>query len=525
MQEAGGSVADTAAGSASAAQRTSAAGPDGERLPDGFTWHGYLVQLLHIASSIEHALMVQYLFAAYSLDDENPRLEPDERRKVAQWRNLILSVAKEEMGHLLTVQNVLCLLGGQLELVRENYPFDSAFYPFRFRLEPLSLGSLACYTFAEMGEIPRGDEGFRDRIVNLVEEHLSGREEEESLKKKDLRVRDAHQVGRLYERIIEILKDPKYIPDSAFSHNSVLFQASPDEWGRGYGIGGPPPREDDDFHRGSEKLQKRIADGATHAAVMIETAATRQQALNVLNRIAVQGEGRGVEPDSHYMRFRSIMQDLLDGVCKLSTHAMAENPLIRWPDVPDDATGNQITHPLSEKWGNMFNLRYRMLLTYLSHSFQLAREGSAARLRGAVIHRVFAEMYNIKAIAGILVRLPLTNWTKRERAGPPFQMPYTLAISMDPMDRWQQHRDLLRGALDLNGVLRGYLKRRVDRIDAIQKHCSWINRFLKFNRSLDAEFLGSNLEFLNAMGELDRKSHDWIGKVIAGMAREEAPQP
>src|SRR5215472_18062071 len=106
MQEAGGSVADTAAGSASAAQRTSAAGPDGERLPDGFTWHGYLVQLLHIASSIEHALMVQYLFAAYSLDDgvENSEF----REKVVLWRNLILSIAKEEMGHLLTVQNVLC---------------------------------------------------------------------------------------------------------------------------------------------------------------------------------------------------------------------------------------------------------------------------------------------------------------------------------------------------------------------------------------------------------------------------------
>src|SRR5664279_1535676 len=32
----------------------------------GLTWHGYLVQLLHIASSIEHALMIQYLYAAYS---------------------------------------------------------------------------------------------------------------------------------------------------------------------------------------------------------------------------------------------------------------------------------------------------------------------------------------------------------------------------------------------------------------------------------------------------------------------------
>jgi hypothetical protein len=43
--------------------------------------------------------MVQYLFAAYSLNDG---VESSEfRKKVVLWRNLILSIAKEEMGHLL----------------------------------------------------------------------------------------------------------------------------------------------------------------------------------------------------------------------------------------------------------------------------------------------------------------------------------------------------------------------------------------------------------------------------------------
>src|SRR5262245_42269423 len=96
MQEGKGPVTDPSVGSASAAPAASATGPDGNRLPDGFTWHGYLVQLLHIGSSIEHALMVQYLYAAYSLDDQCPDRNSGERRKVTQWRNLILSVAKEE---------------------------------------------------------------------------------------------------------------------------------------------------------------------------------------------------------------------------------------------------------------------------------------------------------------------------------------------------------------------------------------------------------------------------------------------
>src|SRR5262245_13985398 len=117
MQEGTGPAADLVAESAPVAAS------NGDRPPDGLTWHGYLIQLLHIASEIEHALMVQYLYAAYSLDDECQNLNRSERTKVAQWRSLILSVAQEEMGHLLTVQNVLCLLGGQMELVRENYPF------------------------------------------------------------------------------------------------------------------------------------------------------------------------------------------------------------------------------------------------------------------------------------------------------------------------------------------------------------------------------------------------------------------
>jgi len=519
MQEGRGPVADRSTRRAPAPWGRSAVALDDDRPshpPDGLTWHGYLIQLLHIASEIEHALMVQYLYAAYSLNDERRNLSPAERDKIAQWRKLILSVAKEEMGHLLTVQNVLCLLGGQMELVRENYPFDSAFYPFPFRLERLSLGSLACYVYAEMGEMLPHDLAFVDRVCKLVQSHLSGREKGRSRKLKDLRGSNAHQVAKLYQKISDILEDPERIPDKLLVYDSVPCQASADEWSRGYGIEPLPSpsnaepksgrRRSRDLRRSSEMLAKRIATGAVHAHIMIETAATRQQALDALKRIAVQGEGRGFEPDSHFMRFRSIMLDFLkrrdrNPHWRPPTYAVAEDPLIPWPDVDDRAPGNRITHPLSEKWGKMFNLRYRMLLTYLSHSFQLARDGTEARLRGGVIHRVFAEMYNIKAIAGILVRLPLTDDERdKTRAGPPFQMPYTLAISMDPMDRWRLHLDLLTGALNLNAEINHCL-------NEFDGRTSW------------------NLQFLRAMLELDRKSADWIEKVIAGMARAEAPPP
>jgi hypothetical protein len=54
--------------------------------PDGLSWRDYLVQLLRIAASIEHALMVQYLFAAYSLDPQKGKKDTDHSAIISRWR-------------------------------------------------------------------------------------------------------------------------------------------------------------------------------------------------------------------------------------------------------------------------------------------------------------------------------------------------------------------------------------------------------------------------------------------------------
>jgi hypothetical protein len=87
--------------------------------PD-MTWRDHLVMLLTSGAEIEHALMVQYLYAAYSINGEQ-RLKKH-RTLVEGWRASILSVAREEMGHLLTVQNVLVLLGAPVNFDRQMMP-------------------------------------------------------------------------------------------------------------------------------------------------------------------------------------------------------------------------------------------------------------------------------------------------------------------------------------------------------------------------------------------------------------------
>jgi hypothetical protein len=471
------------------------------------------VQLLHIASSIEHALMVQYLFAAYSLNDgvENGEF----RKKVVLWRNLILSIAKEEMGHLLTVQNVLCLLGGPVELVRENFPWDSEFYPFEFRLERLTVGCLACYLYAEMSDhvldLPQELKPLAERAEKAAQQHLKERSEGIRRPLLDLQRQGVRQITVLYQRIIEILADRHKIPDSVLDHRSVLFQASTDEWGRGYGTaimkeGAYAPAKVADCGHALANFRKRreeIEETATHATTIIKTAATRQQAIDALKSIVEQGDASDSRSaGSHFERLGLIMNQLLDLRARRGdqweppTHFLADDPHTALSDERSDES--TITYAYSATWANLFNLRYRMLLMYLTHSFRIARDGRRAYLRGAIMHKVFEEMYNLKAIAGILVRLPLKEPSNALRAGPPFQMPYTLAMPMEAIDRWRLHRDLVRGALELNHDLQ----------NAKQSSSSV-----------------APLRLLSLMQALDGKSAEWIEQIMVGLTRGEFSSP
>ena len=78
-------------------------------VPPEFNGRDYAIFLLRIAAEVEHSLMAQYLFAAYTLG--GPDVPGDVEDDVRAWQETILGIAKEEMGHLITVQNLLTVLG------------------------------------------------------------------------------------------------------------------------------------------------------------------------------------------------------------------------------------------------------------------------------------------------------------------------------------------------------------------------------------------------------------------------------
>jgi hypothetical protein len=408
--------------------------PQQVQVPPEFNGRDYTIFLLRIAAEIEHSLMAQYLFAAYSLG--GPNVPDEQNADVRSWQETILGIAKEEMGHLITVQNLLTVLGAPRQFDRDDYPNVSPLYPFGFRLEPISLNSLAAYVCAESPL------------------NFDGPEADEIKSRAQAQVGDVvNRVGAVFEQLIQLFENPETIPDDAFHPATMAFQARWDEWGRGYRDGA----------RGAGAATPET--GLPTPELVIIPVDSRASALAALRAIAEQGEGLDVpedDEDSHFVRFLAIyraLKALGPGIADV-VRPVASNPTTATEGGdPDDLdTPTTITHPEAVLWAHLFNVRYRKLLVNLSHAFELTDDPADLTTlapRGGLIHRTFAEMYNLRAIAGVLIRLPArVDDEAGPRAGPPFQMPYTLNLPSAEADRWRVHRDLLDAAGSVIGRLR-----------------------------------------------------------------------
>lgn len=446
--------------------------------PPELSWTDFLHLLLEVAAEIEHSLMVEYLYAAYSLG--GAQVPARHLQDVERWRDNLLTIAREEMGHLLTVQNLRCLLGAPVTFEREDFPWDVRFYPFPFRLEPLSLESLACYVYAEMPPAdaldPGGDRRLAKRYKEFVEDDKAHIEE---IVRRRANGRP-HRVGSTYEEILKIL-DPRerLIPDGCFNAATLTRQASFADWGRNYQ---PRPRDVD--------AEGSLIDTPSQrgARVIVTPMATRTEAIAALRDVAGQGEaphlGAKNDERSHFDRFLEIYQDL-------KRVRGAWSPVRSLPDNPTVGVARDGQTPIegqpARTLANLFNVRYRMLLTYLAHTYRLPPRGRVdePNLRGTVIHRAFGEMYNLKAIASLLVNMPLAPGSTR-CAAPPFEMPYNTSLPDTEADCWSLHRELLSTSEALR-------------------------------QSLMSTVTDDARRYLHTLGDLDAQALGWVDQVLAGL--------
>jgi hypothetical protein len=374
-----------------------------------------MVFLLHTGAEIEHALLVQYLYAAYSLKAAED-VPQEHAAQVRAWKRTLLGIAREEMGHLITVQNVLRLIGAPINLEREDYPFRTELYPFHFRLEPLSKASLAKYVVAEMpyvGEHPNEIKEIVTRATGAATMHIN-------------------QVGAIYARVMQLL--------------------SPAE------PGGEPHMGDEDFVAGLSADQAHYLAWGGSESVLVPDIADRSSALLALSELAEQGEGLADSQTrpSHYQRFLAIYREFPEPGGWEPAHQVPIDPETGPIEgVTNEPEAGRISHPRSLKWARLFNLRYRLLLAYLSHYLQsdgpLLDENAGRTPRGLLNKWTFDEMRHLSQVATRLASLPRVKSDPEmpTRAGAPFELPYTLNLPDREPDRWRTHLDVMSSCLSL----------------------------------------------------------------------------
>ncbi|AVP97416.1 hypothetical protein C7S18_09510 [Ahniella affigens] len=298
------------------------------------------IGLLKVAAEVEHALMVQYLYAAQSAH--------------AEVADIIKQVAIQEMGHLITVQNLLLALTGisdeglpaSLHLGRDGIRVSSEQNPMPLVLEPLSRESLAKYVVVE-------------RPFEIADPTLAAR----------------------IEKLEALLASNSLSPNPVFEIYAAIrwiFQTDDQADLAGLDLGSMPfvagwHLKDDDFIPRAISLDyaSQAADWGSKPGLIVMPASTREEALAAIDAITAQGEGLPGATESHFASFISVLDQFETGT--IPARALARTPFVPSQPDPEDQTPTPITNPYSALWAELFNCLYELMLIDISWAISLKR--------------------------------------------------------------------------------------------------------------------------------------------------------
>jgi hypothetical protein len=232
-----------------------------------------LLGLLRAAAEIEHGLMIQYLFAGYSIVPTT----------TAYAR--VLNVAVEEMGHWLTVQNLLLAAGGSPWLGRYD---DGAteFAPFPWRLEAATRDVIAKFAVSER---PDGETLSAEELA-ILPELLEAATRSATV--------EPLRVGLLYAQIYWLLRpDDDEMTDEQWPDFPVdeMRAVAP-----GWHVADFPTQDTVSRQGANPPWRGPVP------SLIIETIGSRGDALAAVASISGQGEGFAHAEDAHFDRFRTI---------------------------------------------------------------------------------------------------------------------------------------------------------------------------------------------------------------------------
>jgi len=297
-----------------------------------------LIHHLYEAAELEHCLMCTYLYAAFSLRSGTEEgLTPREAEAVARWRQVILQVAIEEMGHLTAVWNITAALGGSPRFGRGNFPLDPGALPAGMvvKLAPFCEAVLQHFIHLERP----GSSTERDGMGFVPERNFTRSVTQQRLTPMPL---DYDTVGVFYERL-----DQDLCAFSTALGEKVAFCGDP-------------------------ALQLSLAEVELHGAKPVLCLKT---ACAALIAIIEQGEGAPKHSaQSHFNKFTAIREEL--AALKAENPAFepawpaAENPVLRRP-MRDGRIWIEAEEAAATV--DLANTGYALMLRLLAYSYLIPR--------------------------------------------------------------------------------------------------------------------------------------------------------
>jgi CDGSH-type Zn-finger protein/truncated hemoglobin YjbI/ferredoxin len=347
-----------------------------------------LIYMLCEAAELEHGIMCQYLFAAFSIkQSENEGLTPDELAAVTRWRKQISHVATQEMLHLALVQNLLSAIGAAPHMTRPNLPHPAGHYPAGVQLALLPFGEKALRHFMFL-ERPEGmDLNDADGLA-AVGRAIPHKNERDIVPTGQ----DFATVGHLYRSI------------------EAGFARLADKYGERWLFVGPPRAQATEQYLRWPEL------------VPVTDLASAQRAIDT---ILEQGEGpRGHWRNAHFGQFVEILDEF--------EQMSADNPAFTptRPVIPANVRPGLppiemplITDRLTARVTDLFNVGNEILLQMFERFFAHTEETDAQLkvLADATIRLMFGV---IKPLGDLITTLPAGPEYDGRTAGPSFELFY-----------------------------------------------------------------------------------------------------
>jgi hypothetical protein len=424
-----------------------------------------LVDVLREASEIEHMLMCQYLFAAYSLKRSREEgLGEVEVERARRWGSRITLVARQEMEHLGLVLNMMSAIGTTPHLGRPEFPQGEHYYSsaaaLPMVLTPFSVETLQRFEDFEAPHLeheslahwcdppPPGaaPTDARGRLQSLTEQLRGARKRKPS---HQLRAGQSHfDFTSVQELYVTLWHGLERVEQKLGRKGKALFVGSP-----GAQIFGGP---DSPFHGTMNDLNQYGLD-----IVPVRDLATARQAIAI---ILLQGEGVVVDgtserpgPESyrqytHYCLFRTTREELEKRPIE-AARRVVENPRFhRKPLPPRDQKVNLITDPMTWQVGDAFNQSYQLMLRMLVSLY--GNQDWELQLSQQLTDAVFFPMMTmfVRPLAEVLTQLPAFENDGEARAGPAFEL---TGRTLLPIPRDQVWQVVLDGLRELRARLQG----------------------------------------------------------------------